>query len=241
VPEAVRAIDLNCDAGEGCGPEAELVAWVTSVNVACGLHAGDPVTARRTVELAAAAGVAVGAHPGFPDREGFGRRALALAPREVADLVAYQVGALWGICRAAGVRLCHVKPHGALYHLAARDDGVAEAVVGAVRAVDPSLLVVAPPGSALVAAAARAGLRAVREGFADRAYAPDGSLLPRHEPGAVIASPGQAAEQACRLARSGAVDTLCVHGDHPHAAAVARAVRTALEAAGFAVRAPGGA
>lgn len=230
------SIDLNCDVGEGCAGEEGVFPWITSANIACGLHAGDPATMRRAVERAAAAGVAVGAHPGFPDREGFGRRLLEVAPAEVGDLVAYQVGALWGICRVVGVSLRHVKLHGALYHLAARDAAAAEAVVRAVSRLDGSLAVIAPPGSALAEAARGAGLAVAEEGFADRAYGPDGNLLPRTLPGAVIEDARAAAEQACRLARSGRVQTLCVHGDNPRAGEVARAVRLALEAAGVAVR-----
>lgn len=229
-------IDLNCDVGEGAGLEPEIFPWITSANVACGLHAGDPATMRRLVELARRHGVAVGAHPGFPDRASLGRREMSFTLDELEALVAYQVGALSGICRAAGVPLRHVKLHGALYHLAARDRRTARTVALSVRALDPALILVAPPGSALAEAGKGAGLRVALEGFADRAYAPDGTLVPRTEAGAVLAGPRQAAEQACRLAAEGRVETLCLHGDHPRAAEAARAVRRALAAAGFAVK-----
>jgi UPF0271 protein len=248
-------IDLNADVGESLGPwpmgeDAALVRLVTSVNVACGFHAGDPLTIRRTVRLALDAGAAIGAHPGYPDLVGFGRRAMDLGPEELEAAVLYQVGAVAGIVRAEGGRLAHVKPHGALYHHAAADPAAAAAVAGAVARIDDRLRVVGPGGSALLTAAAKLGLRTTGEAFADRVYEPDGHLRARSRPGAVHAEPAAAAAQAVGIARDGHVvasdgsripveaDTLCVHGDTPGAAAIARAVRGALLDAGIAVRAP---
>lgn len=249
-------IDLNADVGEGFGPwpmgnDAALIPLVTSVNVACGFHAGDPLTIRRTVRLALDAGCAVGAHPGYPDLVGFGRRAMDLAPDELEAAVLYQVAALAGIVRAEGGRLAHVKPHGALYNRAAVDPAVADAVARAVAAADPSLRLVGPPGSALLGAGAAAGLPCLAEGFADRAYEVDGSLRSRRLPSALLDDPARAGAQAVSIARDGrvtAVDgtvialaaaTLCVHGDTAGAAAIAAVVRRELSAAGITVRAPG--
>ena len=246
-------IDLNADVGESLGPwrmgaDDALVPLVTSVNVACGFHAGDPLTIRRTVVLALAAGVAVGAHPGYPDLVGFGRRDLAMSPTELEAAVLYQVAALAGIVAAEGGRLTHVKPHGALYNRAAVDEAVAAPFASAVAQIDRSLRLVGPPGSALLAAAAGEGLHGVAEGFADRAYEADGSLRSRRLPGAVHEDPLRASAQAVEIARDRlvatadgtvihlAVETLCVHGDTPGAATVAAAVREALAAAGVDVR-----
>jgi UPF0271 protein len=246
-------IDLNCDLGEGFGPYAhghdpELLQLVSSANIACGFHAGDPATMRRTVRLARARGVSVGAHPSYPDLLGFGRRHLACSPEEIRDDVTYQLGALWAFCRSEGLPLAHVKPHGALYNAAARDLPTALAVAEAVRAVDPALWLVCLAGSLQVEAARRTGLRHVEEGFADRAYLPDGQLLPRTQPGAVIHDRAQVEERVVRLLRERrvaasdgslvplTVQTLCVHGDTPDAVELVRAVRRALEAAGVAVR-----
>jgi len=246
-------IDLSADVGESLGPwtmgaDEALVPFVTSVNVACGFHAGDPLTIRRTVVLALAAGAAVGAHPGYPDLVGFGRRDLAMSPVELEAAVLYQVAALAGIVAAEGGRLAHVKPHGALYNRASVDPAVAAPIARAVAHVDPSLRLVGPPRSALLAAAAAHGLRGMAEGFADRAYEADGSLRSRRLPGAVHEDPARAAAQAVEIAREGRVttiagsamdlpvETLCMHGDTPGAAAVAAAVREALAAAGVEVR-----
>ena len=247
------AIDLNADVGESAaeGPDdidSVLVTLVTSVNVACGVHAGNPSMLRRSVRLAAAAGAAVGAHPGFADPVGFGRRELHLAPADVEDLVLYQVAALTGVARAEGVRVAHVKPHGALYNMAARDERLALAVVRAVRAIDPRLRIVGLAGSTLLSIARGEGIVALAEAFADRAYEPDGSLVPRGRAGAVLDDPEAAAAQAVRIAVDRHVraidgtlvkvdaDTLCIHGDTPGAPDVARAVRAALERAGVEVR-----
>jgi len=249
-------IDLNADVGEGLGPwpmgdDAALIPLVTSVNVACGFHGGDPLTIRRTVRLALDAGCAVGAHPGYPDLVGFGRREMELAADELEAAVLYQVAALAGIVRAEGGRLAHVKPHGALYNRAAADPAVAGAVARAVAAADPGLRFVGPPGSALLEAGAAAGLACLAEGFADRAYEADGRLRSRRLSGALLDDPVRAGAQAVSIARDGrvtAIDgtvlplaaaTLCVHGDTPGAAAIAAAVRRELAAAGITVRAPG--
>lgn len=248
-------IDLNCDMGESFGAwtlgrDAELLDWVTSANLACGFHAGDPSVMARTVRLARDRGVAVGAHPGLPDLQGFGRRAMAVSPEEARLMVLYQVGALAAVARAEGVRIAHVKPHGALYNMAAADPALARAVARAVRDFDPGLALVGLSGSALVVAAEEAGLRAVSEVFADRGYEADGSLTPRTLPGALVEDPALAAERVLRMAREGRVrartgedlpiraGTVCIHGDAPGALAVARAVREALDAAGVAVAAP---
>ena len=236
------SIDLNADVGESFGPwpmgqDEELIPIVTSVNVACGFHAGDPVVIERTIRLALDAGVAVGAHPGYPDREGFGRRDLAMSAGELEAAVLYQVAALAGMVAAAGGTLRHVKAHGALYNRAARDPSVADPIARAVRRVSTDLILVGPPDSALLRAGAGAGLTVAAEGFADRAYEPDGTLRSRRLPGAVHTDPAIAAAQAVALAADGRYATLCVHGDTPGAPAIARAVRAALEAAGHRVAA----
>jgi UPF0271 protein len=249
------SIDLNADVGEALGPwpmgaDAALIPLVTSVNVACGFHAGDPVTIRRTVRLALEVGAAIGAHPGYPDLVGFGRRAMALSPAELEASVLYQVAALQGIVRAEGGRLVHVKPHGALYHHLATDAAAAAAVVSAVARLDPALRLVAPPGAAVLDAAAAVGLRTLVEGFADRVYEPDGRLRARGLPNALHEDPEAAASQAASIARDGRVtsadgsivavraDTICIHSDTPGAATLAQAVRRALATAGIEVRAP---
>lgn len=231
-------IDLNADVGEGCGDDAALFALVTSANVGCGFHAGDPVTMRQTLVAAAQAGVAIGAHPGYADRAGFGREARQLPAPQVFAEVLYQVGALQALCRAEGVRLAHVKPHGALYNQAAQDDALALAIARAVAAASGDLVLVGLAGSAAMRRAAdAAGLRFAAEAFADRRYAPDGTLVSRSLPGAVLADPDAVAAQAVALARAGTADTLCLHGDTPGALANARAVRAALARAGIDVRA----
>jgi UPF0271 protein len=251
-----RTIDLNADVGEGLGPwpmgaDEALMPLVSSVNIACGAHAGDPATIRRTVRLAHQAGVGIGAHPGYPDLVGFGRRELAMAPDELAASVLYQVAAVAGIARAEGATLRHVKPHGALYHRLAVDREAAAAVVAVIASLDRGLAVVGPPGAVLLAEAETAGLTAVAEGFADRAYEPDGRLRSRTLPGALLDDPASAAAQAVRIAVDGrvltsdeslvdvAVTTLCVHSDTPGAARIASAVRAALAEAGVDVRRPG--
>ena len=241
-------IDLNADVGESFGPwpmgdDARLIPLVTSVNVACGFHAGDPLTIERTIARAVAARVAIGAHPGYPDLAGFGRRDMEMPAAELEAAIVYQVGAVAAFARAAGSDLRHVKPHGALYNRAARDPALAEAVARAVRRTSSELLLVGLAGSDLLAAGQAAGLEVVAEGFADRAYEPDGSLRSRKEPDAIL-SVEAAAAQAVSLVRDSAVtatdgsrvavrpETLCIHGDGEDAVAIALAVRAALEAAG---------
>lgn len=245
-----RAIDLNADLGESfgawtMGDDEALLAIVTRANVACGFHAGDPPVMRRTVRLAAARGVAVGAHPAFPDLQGFGRRRMDIAPEELEAMLLYQIGALAGVCRAEGVPLAHVKPHGALNNMACADMALARTVVRAVRAYDSSLPVLVPARSALERAALEAGQPVMREVFADRAYQADGQLVPRRETGAVLHDPDAAVAHVLRMlaagglvTRDGAVlptpiDSICVHGDGPQALATAHRVRDALVTAGW--------
>jgi UPF0271 protein len=245
-------MDLNSDLGESFGPwsmgdDEAMMTVVSSVNVACGGHAGDPATMARTVRAASAGGLAIGAHPGFADKEGFGRRTIPMTTAAVEQLVAAQVGALAGVAALEGAELTHVKAHGALANLAAREDDVADAIARAVVAVDDALVLLAIAGTALERAAVRAGLRVAREGFADRAYTDDGQLAPRGQPGAVLADPAEAAERAVAMAegrglpllsggwREQAVDSICVHGDTPGAVEMARRTRTALEDAGFTI------
>ena len=242
-----RRVDLNCDLGEGAGNDRAVMPFVSSANVACGLHAGDPVTMRRTVTLARDHGVAVGAHPGLADREGFGRRAIALRAGEAYALVLYQIGALAAIARSEGVELAHVKAHGALYNAAARDAQLADALVAAVKAFDPNLLLFGQPGTEHERAAQRGGVRFVAEVFADRAYRADGRLVPRDATGAVINDPQAAAARVLAMVCDGGVravdgtwvalrtDTVCVHGDSSRAVAIARAVREVLKGAGVTV------
>jgi UPF0271 protein len=255
VAERLPAIDLNADVGEGFGPYAmgaddELLPLVTSANVACGFHGGDPMVMDRTVALAARLRLVVGAHPGHHDLRGFGRRPLAVPPAEIERDVLYQVGALLAFARSHGVDLAHVKPHGALYNQAAADDAMAEAVARGVARAGSELLLVGLAGSAaMAAAAAKVGLRFVPEAFADRRYAADGTLQSRAVAGSVIDDPAEAAAQAVSIARDGRVtaaggraveiraETLCLHGDNPAALDNARAVRRALDAAGIRVRA----
>ena len=238
-------VDLNADLGEGAGDDDELLALVSSANIACGWHAGDARLMQATVASALARGVAIGAHPSYPDRDNFGRSEMQLTPEQVrADLI-YQIGALQALAHAAGGRLHHVKPHGALYNQAARDPVLADAVAGAVRAVDPGLALYGLAGSELLRAAERAGLRGVAEVFADRGYRADGSLVPRSQPGALVEDTAEAVARTLRMVREGVVvavtgetvplraQTICLHGDGPHALAFARALRTALLAAGL--------
>jgi 5-oxoprolinase (ATP-hydrolysing) subunit A len=225
-------IDLNCDLGEGAGSDLEILPLITTANVACGFHAGDPATAMATIEAAVKYGVRVGAHPSFPDREHFGRRELVRSEKAIFDDCVYQIGALEGLARAAGTSLSHVKPHGALYNQAVRDPACARPIIAAAGLF--SLPIMALPSSEI---AKLAPDRFIREGFADRRYRPDGSLVPRTESNAMIGQPAEAAEQALRLVSDHGVQTLCVHGDNPHAVAFVRALREALSAAGFTIRA----
>lgn len=251
----MRAIDLNADLGEGDGPwrlepaaDAELLDLVSSANVAAGYHGGDAATMALTCAAAAARGVAIGVHPSYDDREGFGRRRLDVEPDLLRAQVAHQVGALLAVAASVGARVTHVKPHGALYNTVAHDETQARAVVEAVQAVDPRLTLLGMPGSAVLALAVAAGLRTVDEAFVDRGYRADGTLVPRGEAGALVTDPQVAAERAVRMAVEGvvlAVDgtpvplrpaSLCVHSDTPGAVRLAGAVRRALGEAGVTVR-----
>jgi UPF0271 protein len=251
-------IDLNCDLGEGfgrwsLGDDAALVDVVSSANVACGFHAGDPGTMRQVAEWCVDAGVAIGAQVGYRDLAGFGRRFIDVEPSHLADEVLYQIGALDAFARRAGARVTYVKPHGALYNAIVHHQRQAEAVVEGVRAFDATMPVLGLPGSLWLELAEKAGLRPVAEAFADRAYTREGPLVPRSEPGAVLHDAEQIAERCVRLATSHEVvsvdgtvvpmtpDSICVHGDTAGAAVIARAVRGALEAAGLRVAAFSGA
>lgn len=250
LPPTPKVVDLNADVGEGCGQDAALMPLITSANIACGYHAGDTDSMRAAVVLARDHGVAVGAHPSFPDREQFGRREMRLARTDLHECIRGQVHTLAAIAAAAGTRLRHVKPHGALYNMAARDEELAEGVARAVYSVDPELLLFGLAGSALVKVAARVGLRSVNEVFADRAYLPDGSLLPRDRPGSVLHNEAAVATRAVAMACEGtvvAVDgsrirvqagTICVHGDTPGAAVLAARIRDGLGRAGVTVAPP---
>ena len=246
-------VDINCDMGESfgayrIGADDEVFPFITSANIACGFHGGDPAVMRTTIEKAAKRGVAVGAHPGFQDLIGFGRRNMDVTPAEAYDLVVYQVGALLGFARAAGVAMQHVKAHGALYNMAAAAAPLAEAIARAVRDVDDSLILFGLPGSHLVAEGERAGLRTACEVFADRNYMADGSLVSRRRDDAFVLDADEAVKRAVRMAREGRVravdgtdvdirvDTICIHGDGAHAGEFAQRLRGGFEAEGIAVR-----
>lgn len=243
-------VDLNCDLGEGAGHDPELMPLITSANIACGAHAGDAATMRRTVLLARANGVAIGAHPGFADREHFGRRERLVLPHEAGELVMAQVRRLQEIAQATGAVVTHVKLHGALYTLASRDRMLAEGIVEAIWRAESRLRLVALAGSVLEQVARRRNeARVVAEVFADRTYQSDGSLTPRTQPGALITNEDRAVEQVLRMVRERVVratdgcdvpiraETVCLHGDGPHAVAFARRLRIELAAAGVAVKA----
>ena len=248
-------VDINCDMGESfgayeIGADDEVLPHVTSANIACGFHGGDPTVMRKTVAAAAKLGVAVGAHPGLPDLGGFGRRAMQVTPDEVYDLFIYQIGALLGFVRAAGVKLRHVKPHGALYNMAASQPALADAIARATRDVDSGLVLFGLAGSHLLKAAERAGIASASEAFADRNYLHDGALVPRSRPDALVHDVDEAVRRAVRMVEEGVVpdvegeeipiraDTICIHGDGPNAATLARALRAGLEAAEVEVVAP---
>lgn len=250
----VTTIDLNCDLGESfgawkMGDDAGVMAWITSANVACGFHAGDPAIMHTTVAMCVEHGVAIGAHTSLPDLQGFGRRTMHVAPNEVYAQTLYQLGALAAFARAAGTRLHHLKPHGALYNMAARDRALADAIAHALRDFDPTLILVGLAGSTLLAAGNDIDVPTQAEGFCDRRYRADGSLTPRSEAGAVIETIDDAVAQAVSIATrreaiadNGArvhidADTLCIHGDRTNAAAFARRLRGALEEAGVRVAA----
>lgn len=243
----MRFIDLNADLGEGGCEDEILLGLVSSANIACGGHAGDPDTMRKSLEIAHLAGVSLGAHPGYEDQEHFGRRAMALPLDQVRDLIERQVGTLAAMATEMGIKLKHVKPHGALYNQADKDPVLAAAVVEGMMRVSPDLVLFAPPGGKLAAAAKAAGVSVRGEGFVDRGYRDDGSLMPRGEPGAVISRVADAVAQASEIAlnrrvrsQSGALlplkaDTLCVHGDGTTAVATLRALRAAFDTAGLTV------
>jgi UPF0271 protein len=246
-------IDLNCDMGESFGPwslgaDAAVMPSITSANVACGFHAGDPSVMRRTVRLARDRGVAVGAHPGFPDLVGFGRREIKATPDEVEDFIVYQVGALSAIAASEGVRLQHVKAHGALYNMAVHDRALAAAIARAVASIDAGLILFGLPGSEILEAGRAAGLRVAAEAFADRAYEADGTLRSRRHADAIVHDPEQVVARVLRMVRDRkvvavdgtpvdlAAETVCVHGDTPGAADLTARIRAALDAAGVDVR-----
>jgi 5-oxoprolinase (ATP-hydrolysing) subunit A len=249
-------IDLNCDMGESfgayhIGADEAVFPYITSANVACGFHGGDPSVMRTTIARAQQVGVAVGAHPSFPDLIGFGRRNMDVTAQEAYDMVVYQVGALHAFARAAGTELQHVKAHGALYNMAAVKRELASAIARAVYDVDPGLVLFGLPGSHLISEGNAAGLTTACEAFADRNYMADGSLVSRKRPDAHVHDADEAVTRATRMVREGKVwsienkdiairaDTICIHGDSPHAAEFARALRSAFDAAGIAVRAIG--
>ena len=240
-------IDLNCDLGESFGAyklglDDQVLPYISSANVACGFHASDPVVMDKTVALAKDAGVAVGAHPGYPDLQGFGRRNMTIPPREVKAMIMYQIGALQAFCTARGLKLQHVKPHGALYNMAGKDEALAMAVCETIQAVDDSLILLGLSGSKMLEAADKIGLRSAREVFADRAYEEDGSLVARTKPGAMITDEDEAVARVIRMIREGKVtavtgkdipiraDSVCVHGDSPKALAFVQKIRAALTA-----------
>lgn len=239
-------IDLNCDMGESFGAwqmgrDAELMDFVSSVNIACGFHAGDASTIRKTVEKAVEKGVKIGAHPSFPDLQGFGRREMKLSAHEIFDIVLYQVSALKGICEAFGAKLHHVKPHGALYNIAAKDEKSAQAIANAVKAIDSNLIFYGLSGSFLISEAEKIGLKTASEVFADRTYQPDGSLTPRSEPNALIKDTEIAIAQVLQMIQTQTVtatngetvaikaETVCIHGDGENSLDFAREIRQQLK------------
>ncbi len=251
----MKKIDLNCDMGESfgawqMGADAEIMPLITSANIACGFHAGDPATIRRTVRLALDRGVAVGAHPSLPDLQGFGRRAMKITPEEMYDLVLYQAGALEAFTRAAGAKLHHVKCHGALYNMAANDEGLSSAMARAVKDLGGDVILYALSNSLMMDVAQREGLRVAGEVFADRSYQDDGTLTPRGRPGAMIEDEQRAVAQALAMIEQGhvmaqsgkrvavALDTLCLHGDQPNAVAFAKALRASFKQRGIELAAP---
>jgi 5-oxoprolinase (ATP-hydrolysing) subunit A len=248
-----RCVDLNADVGEGygafrIGSDEELLHHVTSANIACGWHAGDPLVMGKTAELCCRLQVSAGAHPGYPDLQGFGRRNMQLSERECRAFVLYQVGALSGFLRRVGTPMRHVKPHGALYNQASGDESLARGIVGAIVDFDPTLILLGLSGSRLLETARERGLKVAREVFADRAYNSDGSLVSRKLPGALIEDPAEAADRAVRMVTEGILrsidgtdipieaDSICIHGDRPGSVEVARRLREALQRAAVSVR-----
>ncbi|MFC0331506.1 LamB/YcsF family protein [Paenibacillus sepulcri] len=252
----MKVVDLNCDMGESFGAyklgrDAEVLKFVTSANIACGFHAGDAATMRRTVKLCLEHGVAIGAHPGLQDLIGFGRRDMDISPEEAYDIVVYQIGALWGFVRAEGTKLQHVKAHGSLYNMAVRNAALAEAIAEAVYKVDPELILFGLAGSELITAGRKAGLQTASEVFSDRTYQADGSLTSRRLPDSVITDDERSLNQVIRMVSEGKVlsqqktdvaiqaDTICVHGDGIHAVEFAEKINRSLTAAGITVQPPG--
>jgi len=250
----LKTIDLNCDMGESygawkMGADAEVMPYISSANIACGFHGGDPATIRKTVGLAVERGVAIGAHPSLPDLQGFGRRAMKIKPQEMYDLVVYQAGAVEAFARAAGAKLHHVKCHGALYNMAATDEALSEAMVRAVKDLGGTMLY-ALSGSKTHETAKRAGIRVAAEVFADRGYADDGTLAPRDRPGGMIEDAQKSVKQALGMIEQGVVvslggkrvpvaaDTLCLHGDQPNAVVFARELRKTFAEKGITIEAP---
>ena len=248
----MKKVDLNCDLGESFGAytiglDARVIPHISSANVACGYHAGDPAVMRKTVAMAARAGVAVGAHPGFPDLVGFGRRNMTVSPDEAYEYMLYQLGALSAFAKAAGVRLQHVKPHGALYNMAGKDASLSAAIARAIYDFDPSLILLGLSGSAMLTEGEKLGLRCAKEVFADRGYNEDGSLVNRKLPGAMITDENLAIERVLRMLEHGEVeavtgkvipieaDSVCVHGDNEHAVEFVTKIRAAIEAHGMQV------
>jgi len=243
-------VDLNADLGEGAGHDDELLTLVTSANIACGFHAGDANTMRQAIEMARQRNVAVGAHPSLFDRENFGRKELQVKPEEVFDAVVYQLGVFQAIAETAGVRPNHVKPHGALYNMAVRDELLAEAIGRAIASVDNKFILFAPQNTALARAGEKNGLQIAHEVFADRNYSNDGTLVSRTRPNALLHDPAEAATRAVRMLRKGKVrsvdgmdvdvraETICLHGDNPQAVDFARVLRSRLEKEGVTIRAP---
>ena len=251
----MRTIDINSDLGESfgayvMGSDAEVLRHVTSANIACGFHASDPLTMVKAVRMAKQAGASVGAHPGYPDLVGFGRRDMKIAPEELRAMVLYQIGALDAVCRAEGVKLAHVKPHGAMYNMAAKDETLALAIADAIASYNKDLIFVGLSGSCMAEAAKVKGLRFAAEVFADRAYEADGTLVPRTKPNAMIESEELAVSRMVRLLCEGviesvdgkdialAADTICVHGDSPKAIAFASSLRKTMLSEGLTVQAP---
>jgi len=243
----MKTVDINCDLGESfgvyqVGHDDEIMPYLSSANIACGFHAGDPGVMKQTVRLAKKHGVAVGAHPGYPDLAGFGRREMAIPPDELEAILLYQIGALAGICKAEGVELIHVKPHGALYNKSAKDISLATMIARTVRSFSKDLVLVGLAGSRSIEAGETAGIQMRSEGFADRVYEPDGSLRSRTLPGAMLTDPEEVARHGLELARKGVtalvggktlhwdIQTICLHGDEPKAIDNARAIRAILEA-----------
>ncbi len=242
------SIDINCDLGEGFPHDSELMKYISSANIACGFHAGDRDTMRRTVGLAIENNVAIGAHPGYPDRENFGRTSMSLTPERVCGIVSEQILVLKAICEEMGVNLNHVKPHGALYNQSAKDSELAAAIADAVNSIEPQLILFGLSGSVSISAAMVVGLRTASETFADRTYQPDGVLTPRSHPNALIENDDDAIAQALGFVQNGTVaavtgeivkvrcDTICIHGDGEHAVSFAKKIREAFENEGIEIK-----